>query len=333
MRMSACALALLPALTAGAASAHARAASPGERARPPGPSWSPEAAGGALVRLVTRGLTALPSVEATGLPGCEPAPWAAALDWLGALPSGWLGEVAVAWHGPRCEPGELDVAWQLDLRELGAWDRALATLADQAASDAAWDLTALTASPVPGRESSGFGWRRDPIHHRTKFHKGTDFRAPHGTPVYAAGAGRIVFAGQQRGYGNILYVDHGGGVVTRYAHLSRFETRAGTLVEAGRLIGRVGATGRATGPHLHFEVRLGERAIEPTLAMQLGVAQREHRAVDELVAQLSAAVQEQKIDAHDPPGARKATRKRHRHEPHRGRPDRPGHGRRVRTTS
>jgi murein DD-endopeptidase MepM/ murein hydrolase activator NlpD len=222
---------------------------------------------------------------------------------------------------------------RLDLREIAAGPAGfLARLLPEAPEvDFLPDLTALTTSPVPGVESSGFGWRSDPIQHRAKFHKGTDYRARKGTPVYAAGDGRVVFTGQQHGYGNIIYVDHGGGVVTRYAHLSRFEIDRGALVEAGRLIGRVGATGRATGPHLHFEVRLGARAVEPKLAMAIGALERTDPAAARVAAaQLAAEIQDQKIDRHDPPGkARKADRRRHRGH----RPERRGAPHRTRTFS
>ena len=185
------------------------------------------------------------------------------------------------------------------------------------------DLTILSASPVPGVESSGFGWRRDPIHHRDKFHKGTDFRADRGTPVYSAGAGVVAFTGRQSGYGKVIYVDHGGGVVTRYAHLSSIEVKAGTAVPAARLIGKVGATGRATGPHLHFEVRLAGRAVDPELAMQVGALQRTDPAAARWMGWLlSPRAQDERIDRHDPPRrapARAGSRPERRHAPVRDR--------------
>ena len=136
------------------------------------------------------------------------------------------------------------------------------------------DLTALTSFPVPDHTSSGFGWRDDPIRHRRQFHAGTDIRAPRGTRVYVAGDGHVIFAGRQHGYGKVVYVDHGGGVVTRYAHLSRIEVHRGDDVAAATEIGRVGSTGRATGPHLHFEVRIDGRPVNPVLAMQVAGLER-----------------------------------------------------------
>jgi len=170
------------------------------------------------------------------------------------------------------------------------------------------DLTVLTASPVPGVESSGFGWRRDPIRRRiTKFHKGTDFRADRGTPVYAAGAAVVAFAGVQRGYGKVVYLDHGGGLVTRYAHLSRIEVEVGAAIGGATRLGRVGATGRATGPHLHFEVRIDDRAVDPEAAMRIAALQRTDPAAARLAGwALSPAAQATAIDRHDPPRPSKA---------------------------
>src|SRR6266550_1633475 len=112
------------------------------------------------------------------------------------------------------------------------------------------DLTILTTEPVPDTQSSGFGWRDDPFRHTQRFHSGTDFRADPGTPVLAAGDGIVKFVGRQGGYGNVIYVDHGGGVVTLYGHLRKIEAKTGDPITAGSRIGQVGMTGRATGPHL-----------------------------------------------------------------------------------
>ncbi|MBZ0235411.1 MAG: M23 family metallopeptidase [Deltaproteobacteria bacterium] len=163
------------------------------------------------------------------------------------------------------------------------------------------DLTPLLASPVPGVESSGFGWRRDPMNKRARFHRGTDFRADRGTPVYAAGPGMVAFTGRQRGYGKVIYIDHGGGLVTRYAHLNRIEIEAGTPILAGLRIGQVGSTGRTTGPHLHFEVRIEGRAVDPSLAMKVAELQRTDPVAARLVAlELDPERQHQKVDRHDP---------------------------------
>jgi murein DD-endopeptidase MepM/ murein hydrolase activator NlpD len=136
------------------------------------------------------------------------------------------------------------------------------------------DLTILTTQPIPEVLSSGYGWRDDPIRHTWKFHGGTDFPSEPGTPVDVAGDGVVSFAGRQRGYGNVIYVDHGGGVITLYGHLRRIETKQGATVTAGERIGQVGSTGRATGPHLHFEVRLDGRPVDPILAMHVAGLER-----------------------------------------------------------
>lgn len=104
--------------------------------------------------------------------------------------------------------------------------------------------------------ASGYGYRRDPVYGTTKFHEGMDFSAPIGTPVYATGNGRVISAGWNSGYGNLIEIDHGYGYVTRYAHLSKINVKPGQSVGRGDLIGEVGNTGKSTGPHLHYEVRL-----------------------------------------------------------------------------
>lgn len=111
--------------------------------------------------------------------------------------------------------------------------------------------------------SSGFGYRRDPFNGGAAMHRGLDFKAPHGSPIYAAAAGEVTFAGTKSGYGRVVEISHGSGMVTRYAHMSRFASRVGQKVEAGDLIGAIGSTGRSTGPHLHFEVRINDRAVNP----------------------------------------------------------------------
>lgn len=111
--------------------------------------------------------------------------------------------------------------------------------------------------------SSGFGYRRDPFNGHAAMHSGLDFRAPHGAPIHAAADGTVSFVGTQAGYGNTVEVSHGNGMITRYAHMSRFAARVGQDVNAGDVIGRIGSTGRSTGPHLHFEVRINGRAVNP----------------------------------------------------------------------
>lgn len=112
--------------------------------------------------------------------------------------------------------------------------------------------------------SSGFGFRSNPFGGGGgEFHPGLDFKGPFGAPIYAAAKGRVSFVGQRTGYGNCVEVDHGNGLITRYAHMSAFRTQVGTAVSAGQMIGQIGSTGRSTGPHLHFEVRINDRAVNP----------------------------------------------------------------------
>ena len=122
----------------------------------------------------------------------------------------------------------------------------------------------LLATPLPGAPvSSTFGPRVHPILGSVRMHDGLDFRAPSGTPIRAAGAGTVVYAGWWGGYGNATVVDHGGSVATLYAHQSTIYVRAGTTVARGQVIGAVGSTGFSTGPHLHFEVRVNGVPVNP----------------------------------------------------------------------
>ena len=115
-------------------------------------------------------------------------------------------------------------------------------------------------NPVDGSISAGFGWRVNPW---PEFHKGLDLAADYGTPVHAAADGIIASAGWDGGFGMKVDVDHGNGYHTWYAHLSRFALAAGTRVRKGDVIAYVGATGEATGPHLHYQVMLNGNAIDP----------------------------------------------------------------------
>lgn len=111
--------------------------------------------------------------------------------------------------------------------------------------------------------SSGFGYRRDPFNGGGAMHSGLDFRGPTGAPIYAAAKGTVTFAGVKSGYGKVVEISHGNGLMTRYAHMSRFNTAVGAKVPAGSHIGAIGSTGRSTGPHLHFEVRINNTAVNP----------------------------------------------------------------------
>ena len=118
--------------------------------------------------------------------------------------------------------------------------------------------------------TSGFGVRIDPFTRGPAMHAGIDFRADPGSPVRAAGAGTVVTAEYSGGYGNLVEIDHGHGVTTRYAHLSRIAVREGQSVGAGTVVGRVGSTGRSTGPHLHYETRIDGEAVDPLRFLRTG---------------------------------------------------------------
>ena len=111
--------------------------------------------------------------------------------------------------------------------------------------------------------TSSYGVRRDPFTGAAAFHAGLDFRGPVGAPIYAAAKGKVSYVGQRSGYGNVVEISHGNGLVTRYAHMSHFASRVGEEVAPGDVIGAIGSTGRSTGPHLHFEVRINGRAVNP----------------------------------------------------------------------
>jgi murein DD-endopeptidase MepM/ murein hydrolase activator NlpD len=130
-----------------------------------------------------------------------------------------------------------------------------------------------SAMPVRGaRWTSGFGTRSDPFRGRAAMHAGIDMAGPVGTPIYATADGTVGHAGVRGGYGNLVELEHGAGIATRYGHLSRIMVQAGTRVRRGDLIGLMGSTGRSTGSHLHYEVRLDGRAINPLPFLQTGQA-------------------------------------------------------------
>lgn len=114
-----------------------------------------------------------------------------------------------------------------------------------------------------GRLTSEYGWRTDPFTGQKAFHGGVDLGLPEGTPIYASGDGVVIEAGLKGGFGRAVVIQHDDGLVTLYAHASKVLVTVGTRVKQGQLIARVGSTGRATGPHLHFEVRKGEATIDP----------------------------------------------------------------------
>jgi murein DD-endopeptidase MepM/ murein hydrolase activator NlpD len=132
-------------------------------------------------------------------------------------------------------------------------------------------LLVPTAQPVPGSHlGSAFGWRVDPFTGRSALHSGLDFQADPGTPILAAAGGVVVVQEYHPGFGNMVEIDHGNGLITRYAHASATFVKKGDLVKRGQKIAAVGSTGRSTGPHLHFEVLADGTPQDPQKFLTLG---------------------------------------------------------------
>jgi murein DD-endopeptidase MepM/ murein hydrolase activator NlpD len=127
-------------------------------------------------------------------------------------------------------------------------------------------------APVNGEIRSPFGMRRDPINGRMRFHQGIDIAAKRGTPIEAAAAGTVVFAGRNKGYGKMVMIEHADGRRTLYGHAQSLFVKAGDTVAAGQTIAAVGSTGHSTGPHLHFEVRQNNRSVNPLTALSNDIA-------------------------------------------------------------
>jgi murein DD-endopeptidase MepM/ murein hydrolase activator NlpD len=160
---------------------------------------------------------------------------------------------------------------------LGIGQSLLGPLARETGIDAAAADTPAPAVDAPastpaiatlgGRVSSGYGWRRDPIDGGSRFHQGVDIAMPLGQEIPAARSGRVTFAGELPGYGLTVVVAHDDRLATRYAHLSRLDVAAGAQVADGQVIGRSGKTGRATGPHLHFEALENGQPVDPAILL------------------------------------------------------------------
>jgi murein DD-endopeptidase MepM/ murein hydrolase activator NlpD len=216
----------------------------------------PEAAG--LVRIEARQLAFAEAL--TRLADRRSALAAARLQKLGLNPRAMLTTLddRSAQGGPLLllatgANGRIDQRFQrlgLSLARMSALERSVSTLPQ-----------ALPASLQ--YISSGFGYRADPFTGGGAMHTGLDFRGPYGAPIYAAAKGTVSFVGVHSGYGNCVEIDHGNGLITRYAHMSGFRTQIGKAVLPGEVIGLIGSTGRSTGPHLHFEVRINDRAVNP----------------------------------------------------------------------
>jgi len=126
--------------------------------------------------------------------------------------------------------------------------------------------------PIDGRLMGGFGARSDPFSGEGAYHTGVDISAPSGTPVHASADGRVEFAGFYNGYGRVVILAHGNSYETYYAHLSTANVAEGQEVRRGEVLGTVGSTGRSTGPHLHYEVRIGSNPVNPYRFLQKPLA-------------------------------------------------------------
>jgi murein DD-endopeptidase MepM/ murein hydrolase activator NlpD len=166
---------------------------------------------------------------------------------------------------------------------LKAFERQIAGASQSIDSSTAGNTSSVSAQPeviespipkplqvgdvtAPARVSSRFGWRQDPLTGEASFHQGVDLAVAYGRDVKAAADGVVSFAGVQNGYGNTVVIDHQDGRQTRYAHLSQELVRAGDAVTEGQVLGKSGNSGRSTGPHLHFEVLVNGKPVDPVAA-------------------------------------------------------------------
>jgi murein DD-endopeptidase MepM/ murein hydrolase activator NlpD len=178
-----------------------------------------------------------------------------------AVQSGELGEpMELARRSPEVDAG---VLLSRTDRLLVALSLAEPSMARRVDAERIRRQTEPVIWPVRGLLSSGYGMRKSPVTRRYKLHSGIDIAAPRGTPVLATGAGTVVLSEYNSGYGNFIELDHGGGIVSRYAHCSRRMVEVGDEVLRGDLIATVGSTGQSTGPHLHYEILVDGEFIDP----------------------------------------------------------------------
>ena len=151
------------------------------------------------------------------------------------------------------------------LRSVTALHRTYGRRSRTAAQPSLWPITGQLLSP--------YGNRMDPFSGEGAYHTGVDIKAPTGTPVRSAADGVVRYAEHFGGYGRLVVIDHGNGVQTYYAHLSRLNVRPGQEIRGGEFVGAVGSSGRATAPHLHYEVRIGGTAVNPSRYLRNGTVQ------------------------------------------------------------
>jgi murein DD-endopeptidase MepM/ murein hydrolase activator NlpD len=178
-----------------------------------------------------------------------------------------LAEKSGVAHAATTHPGAGGPATPLDAESLARLELRMSRLEhDMKAYEAVLRQSGNTPSvwPVAGRLESGFGGRRNPFGGSSyEFHAGQDIDAPWGAPVVAGASGKVEFVGWQNGYGQLVILDHGRGLTTRYGHLSHIDVTQDQVVQRGDLLGRIGSTGRSTGPHLHYEVRINDEPVNP----------------------------------------------------------------------
>ena len=166
-----------------------------------------------------------------------------------------------------------DLAQQIEVRT-----QTLSVLDDRLFDERIRQQLLPTARPVDSDvRASGFGWRTDPFTGQTAMHEGVDFMAETGTPILAAAAGIVQKVEHHPEYGNMVEIDHGNNLITRYAHASAVFVKPGELVKSTQRIAAVGSTGRSTGPHLHFEVRINGVAQNPSRFLAQGFTQLAQR--------------------------------------------------------
>jgi murein DD-endopeptidase MepM/ murein hydrolase activator NlpD len=203
----------------------------------------------------------------TGLAGVKPDELkplqrpGATPDRAGTRPAGGQGGPYVPLDHPTLE--QLDQTLGV-LEELADQHNDVLTLAESRLFESRMkSLMVPNSRPVEGPVGSGFGFRNDPFTGRTALHTGLDFSADPGTPILAAAGGMVTSADHHPQYGNLLEIDHGNGLTTRYAHAQRIVVKVGDLVKRGQQVALVGSTGRSTGPHLHFEVLVDGSMQDP----------------------------------------------------------------------
>lgn len=221
------------------------------------------------LRLYDAQLESLGAAQGPSGPVEEPAPMPTVVRQNVA--NGGLDQLAVLPWAEPAAAGQLASDWAVGIDEradtvISVFDRVepdLTVLVEEFESLGALGRALPSFWPAAGFQTSGFGWRRDPLGTHWRHHSGIDISGQIGDPIYAAAAGTVVRAGHGDAFGKLIVVDHGFGVATYYAHCSRILVRVGQRVKRGQQLGMVGNTGRSTGPHLHFEVRLDRAAVDP----------------------------------------------------------------------